>query len=133
MIWVIKLIGILFILAGISFFVDPAGVYGWIENSRENPSLYISAIVARLVLGGLLIASAKESQYPGVISFIGYLIIIAALVLIFIGHSSFQDLISSLISFIKPISFVSGLFAMAFGGFLVYAFTRNKESQQELN
>jgi hypothetical protein len=124
---IIKLFGILLLLSGLSLLINPEIILGWIENNMGNTSLYISAIVVRLVFGILFIVAARESKYPGVIKFFGYLFIIAAIIFIFIGQESFQDFITSLIPDVKPFAPVSGLLSIAFGGFLIYAFSRNKE------
>jgi hypothetical protein len=124
---IIKLFGILMLLSGISLLIKPEIILNWIEDNMESSSLYITAIVVRLVIGILFIITAKESKYPGVIKFLGYLFIIAGVILIFIGHEIFQDFINSLIPDFKPFAPVSGLLSMAFGGFLIYAFSRNKK------
>ena len=131
MILIIKLFGILLLLSGISLLINPEIIIGWIEENMENTSLYISAIVVRLVFGILFIVAARESKYPDVIKFFGYLFIIAAIIFIFIGQGSFQDFITSLIPDVKPFAPVSGLLSIAFGGFLIYAFSRNKELEQK--
>ncbi len=128
---IIKLFGILLLLSGISLLINPEIIIAWIEENMENTSLYISAIVVRLVFGILFIAAARESKYPGVIKFFGYLFIIAAIIFIFIGQGSFQDFITSLIPDVKPFAPVSGLLSISFGGFLIYAFSRNKELEQK--
>ncbi len=128
---IIKLFGILLLLSGISLLIKPEIIFGWIENNTENTSLYISAIVVRLVFGVLFIVAARASKYPGVIKFLGYLFIIAAIIFIFIGQESFQNFITSLIPDVKPFAPVSGLLSIALGGFLIYAFSRNKELEQK--
>jgi hypothetical protein len=124
---IIKLFGILLLLSGLSLLINPEIILGWIENNMGNTSLYISAIIVRLVFGILFIVAARESKYPGVIRFFGYLFIIAAIIFIFMGQESFQDFISTLIPDVKPFAPLSGLLSIAFGGFLIYAFSRNKE------
>ena len=128
---IIKLFGILLLLSGVSLLIKPEFIFGWIENNMENTSLYISAIVVRLVLGIIFIVAAGKSKYPGVIKFFGYLLIIAAIIFIFIGQESFQNFIASLIPNFKPFAPVAGLLIIAFGGFLIYAFSRNKELKQK--
>lgn len=128
---IIKLFGILMLLSGISLLITPEIIYGWLEDNMENTSLYILAIVVRLIFGILFIVAARESKYPGVIRFFGYLFIIAAIIFIFLGQESFQDFISSLIPDVKPYARVGGLFGIAFGGFLIYAFSRKKEIEQK--
>lgn len=127
----VKLFGILMFLLGISLLIKPEIIIGHIENNMENTSLYIFAIVIRLVLGILFIVTAKESRFTGVMKFFGYLFILAAIILIFIGQENFQHFISTLIPDIIPYAPLSGLLAMAFGGFLIYAFSGNKELKQK--
>ena len=124
---IINLFGILMLLIGISLLIKPEIILGWIEINMETTSLYISAIVVRLVFGILFIIAARESKYPAVIKFLGYLFIIAAIIFIFIGQERFQDFISLFFPSVKPYAPISGLLAIAFGGFLIYAFSRNKE------
>ena len=118
-------------LSGISLLITPEIIFGWIENNMENFSLYILAIVVRLVFGILFIVAARESKYPGVIKFFGYLFIIAAIIFIFIGQESFHVFVSSVIPDARPFAPVGGLFGIAFGGFLIYAFSRKKEIEQK--
>ncbi len=128
---IIKLFGILMLLAGISLLINPEILIGFIEENMENTLLYISAIVVRLVFGVLFIVAAKESKYPGVFKFLGYLFIIAAIIFIFIGQENFQNFIGSVIPDVKPYAPVIGPLVIAFGGFIIYAFSRTKELEQK--
>lgn len=128
---IIKLFGTLMCLSGISSLIKPEIIIGWIENNMDSTSLYISAIVVRLVFGILFLVATRESKYPGVIKFFGYLFIIAAIILIFIGQERFQDFITSLIPIVKSYTLVGGLLSIVFGSFLIYAFSRNKELEQK--
>lgn len=128
---VIKLFGILLLFAGISLIFKPEIIFDWILNNAEGSYIYIIAIVVRLTFGILFIAVSKESRYPSLIKFFGFLFIIAAIIFIFIGQEHFQKLISSIISTFKPFARVSGLFSIAFGSFLIYAFSRNTKLEQK--
>ena len=130
---IIKILGILILLIGISLLIKPEFVFGWIEDNMLNNSLYIFAIVMRLIFGIILIIAAKGSKYPGIIKFFGYLAVIAAIVFIFMGQTNFMDFVSSGIPAIKPYAAVVGLVAMAIGGFLVYAFLGNKKLKNEVS
>ena len=130
---IINLFGILFLILGISLLIKPEIIYGWMEDNMENKSLYISAIIFRLVFGILLIMAAKKSKFPGVIKFIGYMAIIAAASFIFMRYEYFSHIIVSIIPEFRPYAAISGLIGMALGAFLIYAFTTNKEIEQEIN
>lgn len=123
---IIKLLGILILLIGVSLLIKPEIIFGWIEANLENRSLYIFAIVFRLAFGILLIIAAKKSNYPVVIKVIGFIAVIAAIVLIAIGQKSFQEFATSVIPDIRPYTAVVGLAAMVIGGFIVYAFSNYK-------
>ena len=129
---VLKLFGILLILAGISFIIYPEFLFGWLEDNTENSSLYISAIVGRFVLGILLIIAAKESKFPLFFKIFGYLAIIAAIVFIFIGHENFQHFMASIIAEFKPYAPISGLIVVAVGGLFIYAFSGIKKLNNEV-
>jgi len=123
---VVKLFGILMLLLGILLIIKPDFIFGFMENNMDNTSLYIFAIVVRLVLGIIFIVAAKASKYPGVIKFLGYLFLAAASLLIFMGQENFQHFINSVIPNLRPFVALIGLLSMAFGGFLIYAFQGKK-------
>ncbi|MET7029938.1 hypothetical protein [Sediminicola luteus] len=128
---IIKLFGILLLVAGISLLIYPELIIGWIGDNIENTSLYITAIIVRLVIGLLFIVVAKQSKYPVAIKLFGYLFIAASFVLIFIGHVGFQHLINSVIPEVEPYAPLSGVLSMVFGGFIIYAFTANKKTERK--
>lgn len=123
---IIKLFGTLFLFAGLSLLIKPTIIIGWIESNIETLSLYCFAIGVRLVFGVLFIVAAKESKYPRVVKFIGYLFVISAIIFVFMGHNSFQDFLMSLIPNVKPFAPFAGLLSIVFGGFLIYVFSTNK-------
>ncbi|MDC6350097.1 hypothetical protein PP178_00915 [Zeaxanthinibacter sp. PT1] len=84
------------------------------------------AIVIRVVFGILFLIVAKQSRSPLIFKIFGFIFILAAIFLLFAGQDNFQHFISSLIPEIQPYGRVSGLLAMIFGGFLLYAFPGNK-------
>lgn len=121
--WIIRIIGLIFILSGISILFDPGLLFNWLETNKDQTFLYTSAIVSRIVLGVLLIVSSKESRYPFLISLMGFLILIAGLLFILIGHSGFADFMTTVLGWLDPYTPLSGIIVSAFGGFLFYAFT----------
>ena len=130
---VIILFAILFALIGVMTIANPEIFYGYIEDNLETTSLYISAIVVRLVLGLLLIKCASDSRYPVAIKVIGFILVIAACIFLAIGQENFQNFVSSLLPAIRPCGRVGGVFALAFGGFLAYAFSRKAIMTNNIN
>jgi len=130
---IIKLFGLLLLVAGISLLIYPELIIGWIGDNMENTLLYITAISVRLVIGFLFIIAAGESKYPLGIKLLGYLFILASIILMFLGQFGFQHLINSVIPEVEPYAPLSGLLSILFGGFIIYAFTANKKNRAELN
>jgi len=121
---IVKLFGVFIVLAGLILLVKPAIILDWIEINKNSNTLYISAILARFIFGILFIVLAKESRYPVAFKVLGYLFILAALSFVIIGKDAFQNFIASLIPHVSPYAILSGVVAMAFGVFILYAFTK---------
>ena len=120
----IKILGTSIILAGIAVLINPSSLYALIKSSLDHQWLYITAIILRASMGVLLIAAAKRSKFPLAIKVIGYMTILAAIVFLLIGQTRFQEFMSSMMDTLQPVTWMSGLIAVAFGAFLIYAFTK---------
>lgn len=123
----IKLFAVFLLFAGFSLLIKPELIIDWIDNNRGSTSLFVFAIVARLVFGIAFLLAAKESKYPAVINMLGYLFIIAAVTFLVIGQDRFHNLVASLIPHLSPLAPVAGLLSMAFAIFLFYAFSQSKQ------
>lgn len=118
----IIIFGALTLLAGIIIIINPENIFGLLNKYTEKLELQILAIVVRLVLGALLIYQSGASKYPFVIEIIGWLSIVAAAFFAVIGRNNFKRLISWALSLAKPFGRIGGVFASAFGAFLIHAF-----------
>lgn len=126
--FILIFLGIIMVMSGVGILIKPEVASEVFTDIKVDSSFYIGVIVFRLTLGFLFVWTAKLSKYPRVIAFIGYLAIIAALIFILIGHDGFQNFISEIIPLFTAQSQTAGLFIIIFGGFLIYAFSGNKES-----
>ena len=122
MISIIIVFGLITFIAGAIIVINPETIFGLIRHKLEKLSLQLLAIVIRLALGILLIQYADESKFPAAIEIIGWLSIAAAITFSFIGRQRFVDLMTWAPSLLKPYGQVGGVIAIAFGGFLIYAF-----------
>jgi hypothetical protein len=122
MISIIIIFGLMVFLVGAIIVVNPEIIFGLLRNNLEKVSLQVLAIGIRVVIGILLIRYASESKYPTIIEIIGWLSIAAAVIFSIMSRRRFLSLMSWAFSLLKPYGRVGGLFAMAFGGFLVHAF-----------
>jgi len=118
----IIIFGALTCLTGIVILVDPEMVFGFLRKHYDKIAVHILAVVIRLILGIFLIYQSGMSKFPFVIEIIGWLSIIAALIFAVIGRNNFNRLMTWALSQVKTMGRVGGIFASAFGAFLVYAF-----------
>jgi hypothetical protein len=126
--FILIILGILMVLSGVGTLINPETIIDIFTGNSVDSSLYIGVIVFRLIFGFLLLWTAELSKYPKVIKLFGYLAIIAALTFILIGLDGFQNFISEIIPLFTAQSQTAGLLSIAFGGFLIYAYSGNKES-----
>lgn len=86
---------------------------------HEGWGMYI-AVLARLLLGVSLILAASDSKFPMTFEILGWVTLVAAVVLLFVG----RDRISALIAWFERCSNslirLWMLFGVVFGGFFIY-------------
>ncbi len=119
----IKIFGILLILAGVSLIFTPEFIFDFIENNKDEFWVYMVAIVVRLVLGAILILSAKQSRHPLAIKIIGGMFVLAALIFLFMGQQNLQEFIATVLTVFTPYAPFVGLVSIAFGSFFIYSFS----------
>ena len=118
----IIIFGALTLLAGIVIVINPEFIFGFLRSNLDKLVIHILAVVVRFVLGILLIYQSSLSKFPLIIEVIGWLSIVAAIILAVIGCRNFNRLMSWALSLSMPFGRVGGVFAVGFGAFLIYAF-----------
>ncbi|MGI9316046.1 MAG: hypothetical protein ACR2QW_01840 [bacterium] len=118
----IIIFGALTLLAGVVILVNPEVIFGYLRANLDKPAIQLLAVVVRLIIGALLIYNSSLSKFPLAIEILGWASIVAALSLAVMGRQNFHRLMSWALTFLKPYGRVGGIFAAAFGGFLIYAF-----------
>jgi len=114
--------GILTFLAGIVILINPEIIFGFLRKNLDKQILHILAVVIRLVLGAFLVLESDISRFPLVIEIMGWLSIIAAIILGIIGRRHFNSLMTWSLSLSKAFGRIGGIIALLFGAFLIYAF-----------
>ncbi|MFW5432268.1 MAG: DoxX family protein [Methylophilaceae bacterium] len=122
---VIQLIGrvmlaLIFILAGVSKIMDPAGTSSYMQSMGVSSMLLWPTILLEL-LGGIALAVGYRTS---ITAFSLALFSIAAAVLF---HSNFGDKIQ-MILFLKNIAMAGGLLLLAAGGTTAYSFDSKKKN-----
>ena len=120
--FLIIMFGALILLVGSIVIVNPELIFNVLLKNSNKLWLHVTAVIARLLLGALLIYQADASKYPHVMEVIGWIAVVAAIILILIGRERFAQLISWAATLVKSFGRVAGLLAVGFGAFLIYAF-----------
>jgi hypothetical protein len=109
------------VLIGCVILVNPAAVYDLLRRYKGSVGLYAVAIIVRIVLGIALLVVAPLSKFPLVLQAVGWLAIVAAVVFLAMGRPRFNKIIEWALDLSLHLGRLSGLFALLFGVFLVYA------------
>ncbi len=115
-------VGCVLVLIGTAVLFNPDIIFRFFQRNAELPIIHFLAAALRIILGALLIIYAEESKYPLALQLLGWLSIVTAVVLAAIGRDKFIRLLHWLFSFIGPLGRLAGVFVIAFGCFLIYAF-----------
>ena len=91
---IIIIFGALIGLAGLAMVVNPEIIFGSLQKHADKIGLHGLAVITRLVLGAVLVLQSGVSRYPAVIEIIGWLAIIAAVILSVIGRNNFKRLMA---------------------------------------
>jgi len=118
----IILFGILVLLAGVLLLINPDMIFGFLQNNIESPVIHVAAVLVRLVIGVLLIAQSGLSRFPLAMETLGWVFIIAAIVLAVMGRGRFRQLLSWVLTSFKAFGRIAGVIAVGFGSFITYAF-----------
>ena len=118
----IILFGTLILLAGVLIIINPEIIFGYLRKHYTRLDIHILAVAVRLAIGALLISQAAVSRYPLAIEILGWLSVAAALSIAAMGRERFKRLIFWALNVLKPWGRVGGIFAAAFGAFLIHAF-----------
>ncbi len=78
------------------------------------------AVIVRLLLGLALVIAAPYSRFPLVFQALGWIAIVAAVALAFMGRERLRRLVAWFERFSPAIIRLWLLFGVAFGGFLIY-------------
>jgi len=108
-------------VAGIVLLWRPSVLFSLLRKYQDSPQLYGLAVLARVTLGIALLMAAPQSKFPLTLEIIGWLAIGAAVFIGAMGRARFSKLMTWAVGLPTSLGHVSGLFAIFFGGFLIYA------------
>ena len=117
----VKLFGLLMILLCIWGIVTPKALMGWVMQFwRHSWGMYL-AVAIRIGLGILFVMVADQTRFPEAFNFLGYLMIIAAVLITLTGRERLDKFLQWWLK--KPVLFVRTwlVFGLLFGVFIYYA------------
>ena len=83
--------------------------------------MHTGAVAVRIILGIVLILVADQSRFPMALHIIGWIAIIAGVMIALIPHARFTRLIHWVLKKFARYMRIAAIFAVLFGGFLIYA------------
>jgi hypothetical protein len=113
--------GTLIAVAGIVLLLRPSFLFDLLRKHQNSPGLYGLAILVRIILGVALVVAAPTSRFPLAMAILGWLTVAAAIFIGAMGRTRFSKLMAWTLGLSEEWSRLSGLGAILFGGFLVYA------------
>jgi len=121
MIYIVALLAILICVASIVGIFKTSLFIDLVHNLVITRPLRVAAIVARILLGIILIIAAPETRFPLTIVILGGLVILSGIVLIFTDEAKIQSWIDVWLRQSLLILRTIFLVAALFGLFLLYA------------
>ena len=119
--YIILLFAIFLVVLGAVILVKPAAVFGLLSKHASSFELHVIAVVVRVLLGIVLILGAPGSKFPLVLQAIGWISLIAGILLALVGRERFIKLIAWGMTVLPKNSYALGIVTILFGGFLGYA------------
>ena len=87
----------------------------------ESVWLHVLAAAIRIVLGTALILYAEHSSFPLTLHIIGWIAIVAGVIIALVPHAKFTRLIHWAFNRFARYTRIAAMFGALFGGFLIYA------------
>ena len=119
--YVILVFAVIMLITGVFILITPMSFFGVISAYSNSLKLHIFAVVLRLFLGVVLVTSAQNSKFPLSIELLGWLFIMASIILSLIGREKFKKLAGWAINLIPLYGRAIGAFSILIGGCLGYA------------
>lgn len=112
----------LFILASAGLLViRPAAFTAFMLKNADRSWLHLAAVGVRLALGIVLLVYAPSSNFPLTLKILGWIALVAGIVLALIPSSKFNRMIHWVFDRFGRFTRVAGVLAVLFGAFLIYA------------
>ncbi|MGB6044646.1 MAG: hypothetical protein WBF93_15915 [Pirellulales bacterium] len=117
---IVSMIGGLTAAIGLAGVIQPQLLIHLIQRWGGS-SRFWAAVVMRLVIGGFMLVAASSCRHPSVVYTIGAIAVAAAVIILGFGERRLDAFIGWWLAKPPSLMRVSALFAMAFGGLMIFA------------
>ena len=116
---IITLFGAFICLAGLVMLISPQK-FKDVMNNITDQTLFLSAVIVRIIIGAILLLEAPNLKFTSVIEFIGSIILLSAFILLLIGSKRLRRMIDWFMKLSDDFYRACSVVAFAFGAFLIY-------------
>jgi len=120
MVWIVRIVAVLFILSGILYVVRPNAAKSLIQFFAKGNRIYLAGII-RFALAILLLLSVHDCNLRWVIIAFGVLLILSSVLIFSLGPKKLAGLLNWAQRQPALILRMMGLIAIALGGILIYS------------
>ena len=115
----IALVGLLIFVAGLLILISPQ-IFGDAMNRFAGQRRFLFAVIARIIIGAVLLLEAPNLKFTLAMQFIGGISILAAIVLLLMGQQRMDRMIDWFMRLSNEVFRLVSVIAIVFGAFLVY-------------
>jgi uncharacterized membrane protein HdeD (DUF308 family) len=117
----VLVLGLMLCALGLWGFYAPQQLLGTVKRVMDAQWGILFAVIIRLMLGVTLLILAPASRFPSAFVIIGWIAIAAAVSVVLMGRERLRKFVNWWLERFSPAVVRIGLlFALAFGGFLIY-------------
>lgn len=117
--YAVAIVGGLIVVVGLTGVISPAAFRGLLSK-MSGQTTWIAAVIMRLVIGTLLLMAADLLRFPTVMTVLGWISIVAAVVVLLMGPERLERLVAWWLMRSDALMRVGTVGAAVFGAFLVY-------------
>jgi len=118
---ILTLIALVIVFMGVMMVWKPDSVMGMVKLYADEVGLQVWASIGRILLGLAFLVYASHSNWPGLLTFLGWLALISGIAILFLKHETFSGFIRKMINEYGQFAQFAGGAAVVLGLLVLYA------------
>ena len=118
---ILTLIALAIIFMGVMLAWKPDSVMGMLKLYADEVALQVWASIGRILVGLAFLVYAAHSNWPGLLTFLGWIALISGIVILFLKHEMFSGLIRKAVNEYGNYAQFAGAAAVFLGLLVLYA------------